>query len=213
MAGRVVAAAGTNGAGKSSIVQPFIRSTGGFYFNPDEMTRDYQRAGMTLDEANAAAWNENYRRLRTAIDDDKDYSFETTLGGSSIPFEMMRALAMGRGLFIFYVGLASVDLHLQRVAERVRRQGHSIPEAKIRQRYDDSRERLLSFIGTHADMKVWDNSEQMPDGTPRPRLMFSIADRRLLLPTPHIPDQVPGWIKPLLTRAMQFCEPGAKPAG
>lgn len=124
------------------------------------MTRDYQRAGMTLDEANGAALNENYQRLRVAIDDDEDYSFETTLGGSSIPYEMMRALAMGRRLVIFYVGLASVNLHLQRVAARVRRQVLSIPDAKIWQRYDDRREHLQSFIGTHTDMKVWDNSER-----------------------------------------------------
>jgi ABC-type cobalamin/Fe3+-siderophores transport system ATPase subunit len=49
--------AGTNGAGKSSIIGAMIRKQGTAYFNPDEATKKIlaARTGITLDEANSAA--------------------------------------------------------------------------------------------------------------------------------------------------------------
>ncbi|HSW13980.1 MAG TPA: hypothetical protein VLI06_14135 [Solimonas sp.] len=204
MAGRILVAAGTNGAGKSSIVQRFVEAQGGAYFNPDQETRKLVSKGVAADEANGMAWKINYDMLRAAIDDDRDHAFETTLGGNSIAYEMMRTLATERRLTILFVGLTSVELHMQRVAERVARGGHDIPEDKIRARYTRSRENLLSFIGTQAQIRVWDNSEQSAEGRPKPKLMFSIADRQLDLPQDYDPARVPEWVKPLLARAFKF---------
>lgn len=210
MPSRILVAAGANGAGKSSIVQAFLQAHGGAYFNPDEETKKWFARGMPEPEANAMAWRTNFDILRAAIDTDHSHAFETTLGGHSIPFELMRALAMGRRLAILFVGLSSVDLHLQRVAERVARGGHGIPDDKVRARFIRSRENLLSFIGTKADLRVWDNSEQSADGRPRPRLIFSITDQKLVLPPQHDPFAVPAWVKPLLARAMKFQRPKRK---
>jgi len=93
--GRIVVAAVTNGAGKCTIVQPFVQANGGYYFNPDEYTRGLVATGMPLQDANAAAWNYGFKQLQAAIDDGKRYSFETILGGNTMPAELMRALAMG----------------------------------------------------------------------------------------------------------------------
>lgn len=200
--GRIVVAAGTNGAGKSTIVQPFVQANGGYYFNPDEYTRGLAATGMLLQDANAAAWNYGFKQLKEAIDDGKRYSFETTLGGNTIPAELMRALAMGCEVDIIYVGLASPELHIQRVAERVRRGGHDIPEDKIRERYRNSLVNLANFIGTPASIRVFDNSEQSADGTPMPFEVFKIQDGAFTFEVP--PKNVPRWAKPLILRAAKF---------
>lgn len=202
--GRIVVAAGTNGAGKSTIVQPFVQMNGGYYFNPDEYTRGLVATGMPPQEANATAWNYGFRQLQDAIDDGKRYSFETTLGGNTIPAELMRALAMGCEVTIIYVGLASPELHIQRVAERVRRGGHHIPEDKIRERYRNSLANLASFIGTQASIRVFDNSEQSADGTPMPFEVLRIEGGAFSFEVP--PKNVPRWAQSLVLRAAKFYE-------
>jgi len=61
--------AGTNGAGKSSIAGAAIRAQGAEYFNPDEAAALIRAAnsGITLPQANSAAWNQGRRLLERAI--------------------------------------------------------------------------------------------------------------------------------------------------
>jgi predicted ABC-type ATPase len=64
-----------------------------------------------------------------------DASFETTLGGNTIPALLEEAMAVGIEVLVRYVGLDSVDLHIARVRAGVARGGHDIPEGKIRERF------------------------------------------------------------------------------
>lgn len=201
----ILVAAGANGAGKSSIVQPFIERRGGAYFNPDQYAAVLVRHGMSAAQANALAWGRGFAQLCAAVEAGTAYAFETTLGGRSVPFQLMRALAFGRRVVILYVGLASPALHLQRIRERVARGGHDIPADKVRQRYDDSRRNLLSFIGTRATIRVWDNSVQSADGKPRgAREVFRVEGRKLWLQPRRYPGQAPAWTRPLLAQAFKL---------
>jgi predicted ABC-type ATPase len=204
-AATILAAAGTNGAGKSSIVQPFIEARGGTYFNPDEYARGLVRGGIALKEANGLAWIKGYAGLIDAIENNQAYAFETTLGGHSVAYQLMRALAFGRRVVILYVGLSSVELHLQRIRERVARGGHDIPEPKVRERYEASRANLLSFIGTDATVRVWDNSTQTSDGRPESATeIFRVQQRRLVLPEDSDPKDTVAWARPLLAQAVKL---------
>ena len=92
--------AGTNGAGKSSIGGAALRAAGAEYFNPDEATRRIMTAnpGVSLEDANGAAWQEGRRLLESAIDTRRDFAFETTLGGNTITTLLERACTAGIGL-------------------------------------------------------------------------------------------------------------------
>ena len=117
--------AGVNGAGKSSIVGATIRAKGGKYYNPDEAAREIMAAnpGLGQTEANAAAWQQGRKLLERAIDQRLDFTFETTLGGNTMPALLAKAAASGIEVRIFYVGLASADAHIERVRQRVRAGG------------------------------------------------------------------------------------------
>lgn len=160
--------------------------------------------GLGTEQANARAWGLGYEGLQRAIDQNLNFAFETTLGGASITMELLRALALERRVLIFYVGLASVDLHIQRVAERVARGGHDIPERKIRERYDNSRTNLLKFIGTRAEMRVWDNSHQSADGSPAPREVFRVQNREMLIPKGGELSATVAWAQPLVAKALSI---------
>lgn len=202
----ILVAAGANGAGKSSIVQPFIESAGGAYFNPDQFAGALIAHGMAATDANAVAWARGYSQLCAAVEAGTAYAFETTLGGHSVAYQLMRALAFERRVVILYVGLATPELHLQRIRERVARGGHDIPVDKVRQRYDDSRRNLLSFIGTRAVIRVWDNTTQAVDGRPsHAREILRVDHRRLHLPPTTDLAATPAWARPLLAQALKLC--------
>ena len=94
---RLYALAGVNGAGKSSVGGAMIRASGADYFNPDEAARELIAANPGLDQvkANAAAWHQGRRLLERAIRERKDFAFETTLGGSTMPRLLSEAASQG----------------------------------------------------------------------------------------------------------------------
>ena len=132
--------AGVNGAGKSSVVGATIRDKGGEYYNPDEAARAIlaTNPGLGQTEANAVAWEQGRRLLERAIDEGLDFTFETTLGGNTMPALLAEAAERGIEVHLFFVGLDSPDAHIERVRHRVRGGGHDIPEAAIRRRYRHS---------------------------------------------------------------------------
>ena len=124
--GTITVLAGVNGAGKSSVVGSFIRQGGGDYYNPDEATRDLllKNPGLAPVTANGLAWSVGKERLEHAISEGTDFVFETTLGANTITQLLLRATREGRAVKVCFVGLASVQHHLRRVAARVAAGGH-----------------------------------------------------------------------------------------
>ena len=203
--GRIGVAAGTNGAGKSVIIGGFVAAAGGEYFNPDILARKLVAAGLAPEEASAQAWRTGFDHLRHAIAHNSDFNFETTLGGQSITAELHRAIDEGLGVYLWYVGLASPELHIARVSARVKRGGHDIPVAKIRQRYTRSLANLVSFIGKAEEILVYDNSHEMKDGSPAAKLILRTQRARLVTPDREsLLKNAPDWAKPVAAAALRL---------
>lgn len=208
--GRITVLAGTNGAGKSSIAGCALREAYGVYFNPDEETQSILAGnpGMTLQHANAAAWQKSVSLLRAAISDGSDYSFETTLGGNTVTQLLLAAAQAGDRLSIWYCCLDSPQRHLARVAARVAAGGHDIPEAKVRARYDASRQNMVSLIPHVTDLRVYDNSVEADPAAgfaPVPVLVLEIANKALRFPaTAEQFSATPVWAKALVACAVQL---------
>jgi len=200
---RILVLAGVNGAGKSSLLGAMLREDGAEWFNPDAFTRGLIERGWTSPEANAEAWHEGRRRLERAIADDTDFAFETTLGGNTIPALLRQACARHE-VIVWFCGLEGVALHLQRVAARVARGGHDIPEAKIRQRYIASRTNLIDLLPELSALRLYDNSTPAnARGEVTPLLVLDMDARGLHCPvTREAFEQVPDWAKPIVVSAM-----------
>jgi predicted ABC-type ATPase len=199
--------AGTNGAGKSSIVGAMILESGAEYFNPDEATNRILSAnpGISLANANSAAWYEGKRLLERAIDERLDYTFETTLGGKTITALLERAIAEKIEVPMWYVGLRSPELNMERVHARVAKGGHDIPETKIHERYRQSLLNLIRLLPNLTELLVYDNSKE---GDPQ---MGKAPEPKLLLHLEHgkIMDScdlalTPQWAKPILAVALNL---------
>jgi len=208
-ASRIYVIAGVNGAGKSSIGGAAFRAFGGDYYNPDEAARQLIATDPGLDatEADAAAWQQGVRLLRQAIAERLDFAFETTLGGNTIPRLLAEAAAQGIGVYVWYAGLASPELHLRRVRSRVRRGGHDVSEDVIRRRYERSRLNLIALLPLLAALRIYDNSADADpaDGaTPAPALVLH-AERRKILNSADLP-RAPDWAKPIVAAALKLAQ-------
>lgn len=204
----ILVLAGVNGAGKSSVGGSTLRSKGLDWFNPDAFTRELQRVGMSLEEANATAWEEGRRRLQQAIDTGSNHAFETTLGGRTIK-EMLDLASQTHDVSIWYCGLASVDLHFQRVRDRVESGGHDIDADKIAARYLASPLNLLGLMPKLAALSVYDNSASAAPGqpVPDPVMVLRVVGSRVVHPIdPASLAATPDWAKPLVERALQLQE-------
>jgi len=206
--------AGCNGAGKSSIGGAAFRAAGADYFNPDEAARSILAANATCaasisqEQANGAAWAEGKRLLERAIRERRDFAFETTLGGSTITELLLAACEAGIEVYIWFVGLESPQMHVERVKQRVARGGHGIPEAIIRQRYDRGRENLIRLLPHIQSLRLFDNSTPADPARghrPQPRLLVEMVGGRISAPRElrTLLAKTPEWAKPLVTAALK----------
>lgn len=204
---RILVLAGTNGAGKSSIGGAFLRQSGGEYFNPDEAARRLRAADATLDvaAANGRAWAIGRGLLERAIRERCDFAFESTLGGRTITELLLAAARAGIDLRVWYAGLASPEAHLARVAARVRRGGHDIPEHDVRRRFDDSRRNLIALLPHLAELTVYDNgAEADPAAGKAPTPVLVLHLRRGKIVGPPILAGTPPWARPIVAAARKL---------
>lgn len=91
-------------------------------------------------------------------------------------------------------------LHIERVASRVTKGGHDIPEAKIRERWSNSVHNLMGLIQQGVTLNIFDNSIPADDDGPSPVCLFHLQGRKFVRePIKHMPE----WAKPLASRAMK----------
>jgi predicted ABC-type ATPase len=197
-----------NGAGKSSIGGAAFRDFGGEYYNPDEAARALMAVNPALSqaEANGVAWGEGRRLLERAIAERLDFAFETTLGANTIPRLLAEAAAKGFEVLLWYAGLASPELHIERVRSRVRRGGHPIPETDIRRRFEHSRLNLIHLMPKLAALRVYDNSAEADPAAgrkPAPILVLLLHMEKGKILNRKDLARAPEWAKPIVAAAMK----------
>ena len=199
--------AGVNGAGKSSVGGHLLTRAGLPWFNPDSFARELVAAtGCAQAAANAAAWTEGMRRLDDAVAHRRSFAFETTLGGRSVPARL-RAAARTHDVLVWFCGLASPELHLARVRQRVAAGGHDIPEAKVRERWHAAIANLIALLPQLAEVRLFDNSASVAPGQPVPDPRPVAVIQKGWLAWPAADDaarlaRTPDWAKPVLEAAL-----------
>ena len=204
---RIYVIAGVNGAGKSSIGGAAFRELGADYYDPDEAARSMLRRNPALSqtEANSAAWHQGVRLLQRAIAEHKDFAVETTLGASTFPRILRDAAAQSIEILVWYAGLGSVRLHIDRVAARVRRGGHAIARDLIEQRFEQSRINLIELMPHLTELRVYDNSiDADPASGKAPQLKLLLHVKRGTISNLRELENTPDWAKPIVSTALKL---------
>lgn len=131
----IIVVGGPNGAGKTTTAARILPHGlyEGQFLNADFMAR----AISPHDPASAAieAGRMMLGRMRQFREEHKSFSLESTLASLGIARFLSEAKADGYIVRLGYVSVPSPDLAVHRVAQRVLRGGHDIPEPVIRRRY------------------------------------------------------------------------------
>lgn len=110
------------------------------------------------ERASIAAGRLVLERLDALLQDRADFVYETTLGSHQSIKLLRKAAELGYGTLLVFVALASPELHILRVAQRVSLGGHHIPDDAIRRRYVSSFDNLARAIPYCETVVVFDNS-------------------------------------------------------
>lgn len=132
----VVVIAGPNGAGKSTLAPALLRDTFGVleYVNADIIAEGL--SAFAPQEASISAGRVMLGRLHKLASEGKDFSFETTLASRHYA-EWLQSLQLDSYyVSLVFLWLRDVELAIERVQERVRVGGHSIPDNVIRRRFE-----------------------------------------------------------------------------
>ena len=169
--------AGPNGAGKSTFTQfPEWSRHIRHFLNADELTRELLRqkgfptyAGTPpeiLQRANLEAAESVFAEVRRLLDNREAVAVETVLSTDKYR-PVIEQLRRDGGIFnLIYVGLRSPELSKQRVAIRVGKGGHPVPDEKLAGRWQRSLEHLPWFASRADHFFIYDNSDSDPNREP-----------------------------------------------
>lgn len=150
---------GCNGAGKTTAsytVLPEILECREFV-NADEIAR-----GLSPFNAESVAIEAGklmLLRIEELLKEDVTFAIETTLATRSYVNLVKRAQRQGYRVNLLYFWLSSPELAMRRVAERVSKGGHDIPEKIIRRRYAAGINNLFKLFMPVVDYwAIFDNS-------------------------------------------------------
>ena len=150
---------GCNGAGKTTAsytVLPEVLHCKEFV-NADEIARGL--SPFNPESVAIEAGRLMLQRIEDLLAKDETFSIETTLATKSYINLVRRAQAKGYTVRLLFFWLNSPELALQRIAERVSKGGHNIPEPIVRRRYVAGISNLfLLFMREVDSWEIYDNS-------------------------------------------------------
>jgi predicted ABC-type ATPase len=132
----VVVIGGPNGAGKTTSAKLLLPDG---VFISHFVNADTIAAGLSAFEPERVAMEAGrimLRRLRELAEQRENFAFETTLASRSFTTFLRELQAVGYSVRVAYVWLRTPELSVERVAARVLRGGHHVPEETIRRRYE-----------------------------------------------------------------------------
>lgn len=147
--------AGCNGAGKTTLIDHFEYDFDGVV-NADEIARKLSPENPR--NVDLSAGKQALLELRGMLEGRRTFAVETTLSGNYILKQMKAAKALGYDVYLYFIGLADVELHINRVHTRVIEGGHYISSVDILRRYRSSLDNLATAAALADALVIIDNS-------------------------------------------------------
>lgn len=151
--------AGPNGAGKTTAAHVLLPE---MLPNARYINADYIAAGMNPlqpERSAIAAGRVMLKEIKSALQNNEDFAFETTLATRGFVRLIRGAKQKGYRVSMLYFWLNDVVRALERVAQRVQEGGHHVPDIVVKRRYKRSVDNLVNRYLSELDaVSVYDNS-------------------------------------------------------
>lgn len=175
--------AGPNGAGKTTfyetVLAPRIAAP---FVNADIIQRDEMDDPLPEASYRAAEIAEERRRAHIAA--GRSFVTETVFSHPSKLGLLEDAREAGFRIVVFHLNVASADLAVARVKARRQEGGHTVPEAKIRQRFERNPQ-LIRKAALFADRAMIFDSSALND---RPVMLLELSNGQMVRRAETRPD-------------------------
>ena len=130
---KLIIIGGANGSGKTTLAREFVLVDKIDYLGADEIARELNPNNP--ENAAISAARIFSQRLEDYLANRKSVLVESTLSGLSLRKHLAIAKTQDFEITILFVYLDSPELCIERVAARVAKGGHHVPDADIRRRF------------------------------------------------------------------------------
>ena len=170
---------GPNGSGKTTVAMQYATTEGMPYVGADAIAASLDPEDPT--SARIEAGRRFIRSVNDWIANKRSCVVESTLSGRSFRNLVIAARKDGFEITIVFVFVDSVDVCIARVAERVRKGGHNVPEPDIRRRYNRSIRNFWTLYRELADSWVvlYNAGSQIQDVSVGSRQEVTVRDATL----------------------------------
>lgn len=170
---RALIIAGPNGAGKTTFAREYLPNEAQVlqFINADLIAQGI--SPFAPSSADVLAGRIMIQRIQEMVAEGTDFAIETTLSGNWLVKHILEWKANGYTVELYYLKLPNAEMAIDRVAKRVRRGGHFIPDEVVRRRFVRSLDLLETKYKALANRwMVYDNTgdqiillEHSKDGT------------------------------------------------
>jgi len=169
--------AGPNGAGKTTFAREFLPH---YAKCENFVNADLIAGGLAPFSPETAALRAGrllLEQIQLLASKRSDFGFETTLSGVTYASLLQKLKAQGYRIHLFFLWIPSVEMALARIADRVQRGGHEIPELVVRRRFHKGVDHLFGLYRPLLDTwTLFDNSGLAP----RPIAREEVGELRVL---------------------------------
>ena len=155
--------AGSNGSGKTTFARKFLPNYADCleFVNADLIADGL--SPFAPEKASIQAGKIMLEQIHSLGNRRRDFGFETTLSGKRHLKLIGDLKSKGYFIHVYFLWIPRVDLALVRIANRVKRGGHNIPENVVRRRFQKGLSNFLNFYRPLADSwAIFDNSTDIP---------------------------------------------------
>ena len=125
--------AGANGSGKTTFSNQLIEETGYAFLNADNIERTFNEPSSGITRLKAGRIF--FAQLDSLITDNQSFILESTLAGQYLKKVIEDIKAKDYEVNMLYIFLDSPQTCIQRIAGRVKKGGHFIPDEDVIRRY------------------------------------------------------------------------------
>lgn len=144
--------AGVNGTGKSSL-RGVLEGQG----TPLGRIIDADAIAKANNFNNIRAGKQAVSEIQYCLDNNISFTQETTLAGHRVERTLKQARKQGYFVTMYYIGLNSKEESILRIANRVRKGGHDIPEEDVIRRFENRVEALKKVVPLCDKIVFYDN--------------------------------------------------------
>lgn len=159
---RLYIIAGPNGAGKTTFAREFLPDAKCIEF----INADLIATGLSPFSPESVALEAGrlmLERIHKLTELERDFAIETTLSGRTYVALIQQMRSRGYRVAMSFLWLPSPELSILRVADRVRKGGHHVPDDDVRRRYFRGIQNLFHLYRPLVDSwAIFDNSASVP---------------------------------------------------